>query len=89
MLCRLPLALVLLIASTLFGQAYAGNAVAEIKACIQCHTAKQSGFNPAHAFAPENCVACHAGNAASSTEVAGRDALFLAATPSKSKGDTR
>ncbi|MGI9225841.1 MAG: hypothetical protein ACR2QX_15260 [Woeseiaceae bacterium] len=30
--------------------------------CLQCHAAKQTGFSSAHAFAPKNCVTCHAGN---------------------------
>jgi hypothetical protein len=76
MLYRPPLALILFIASTLFGQVYAGNPVANINGCIQCHTAKQSGFNPAHSFATENCGACHAGNPGSSTEVEAHEGLI-------------
>ena len=30
--------------------------------CLQCHAAKQAGFSGAHAFAPSNCVSCHAGD---------------------------
>jgi hypothetical protein len=33
-------------------------------ACIGCHEDRLTGFGPGHAFAAENCSACHAGNAA-------------------------
>ena len=30
--------------------------------CLQCHSDKQDGFSPAHAFAASVCVTCHAGD---------------------------
>ena len=36
--------------------------------CVQCHVAEQSGFNVAHSFGANDCVACHDGNAAGQTE---------------------
>ena len=58
------------------GQANAADLAAGVNGCVQCHAAKQSGFNTAHAFAPENCVACHAGNPGTLTEVGAHQGLI-------------
>jgi hypothetical protein len=68
MLCRLPLVLALLIVAMPSGRADAGDPMATTKSCLQCHTAQQRGFSTAHAFAAEDCVACHAGDPGASTE---------------------
>jgi len=44
--------------------------------CLQCHSNKQSGFSPAHAFAASNCVTCHAGNNESPLEGGAHDGLI-------------
>jgi hypothetical protein len=44
--------------------------------CLQCHSNKQVGFAPAHAFAATNCVACHAGNNKSPLEDNAHDGLI-------------
>ena len=36
--------------------------VATQNACVDCHETDSSGFNPAHAFAADNCVVCHGGD---------------------------
>lgn len=36
--------------------------------CLQCHAAEREGFGAAHSFAPGNCVICHAGDDADTTE---------------------
>jgi hypothetical protein len=38
--------------------------------CLQCHASQQSGFNQSHAFAADNCVICHAGDATATNEEA-------------------
>ena len=38
--------------------------------CLQCHASQQNGFNQSHAFAADNCVICHAGNATATSEEA-------------------
>ena len=45
-------------------------------ACLLCHSNKQDGFSPAHAFAADNCVSCHAGNNTASTEDSAHEGLL-------------
>ncbi len=70
MLQRLTLNLCLLAvlsaASQLMPSALADEPAAST--CLLCHSNKQAGFNPAHGFAADNCVSCHAGNNTASTE---------------------
>jgi hypothetical protein len=61
--------LVLLAATLPFGLAAADG-------CVQCHMARQSGFNPAHAFAAADCSACHAGNPGSPDQAAAHEGLI-------------
>ena len=65
---RLPLKLCLIAYVLLFGHAQAANQAAIGNSCLRCHAAAQDGFNDAHGFAADNCVACHAGNADAPTE---------------------
>ncbi len=44
--------------------------------CLLCHSNKQNGFSPAHAFAADDCVSCHAGNKKASTENSAHDGLL-------------
>jgi hypothetical protein len=48
----------------------------EESTCLLCHSNKQDGFSPAHAFAASNCVTCHAGNNKASTEDRAHDGLL-------------
>ena len=36
--------------------------------CVECHANLQAGFNEKHAFAPANCIACHAGDASAAAK---------------------
>ena len=44
--------------------------------CVGCHQTKQNGFSPAHAFAADNCVSCHAGDNTAATEEAAHAGLI-------------
>jgi len=44
--------------------------------CLLCHSNKQEGFSPAHAFAAANCVSCHAGNNRATAEDSAHDGLL-------------
>lgn len=73
---RLPLSLCLLAVVTLITQAAADNLPATGNHCIECHASEQTGFNVAHAFAADNCTACHAGDAKSSTEQVAHEGMI-------------
>lgn len=47
-----------------------------INACVQCHAARQTGFNAAHAFAAEHCSTCHGGDATSGRKQAAHSDLI-------------
>ena len=70
MLHRLTFVLVVFIVTAMPGTATGGNS------CVECHATQRSGFNPAHAFAADNCAACHAGNPDASIEAAAHDGLI-------------
>ncbi len=74
--CRLPLAVALLVVALPPESAIAAVAATSINGCVRCHAEEQSGFDPSHDFAADNCAACHAGNPASSTEEAAHDGLI-------------
>jgi hypothetical protein len=74
--CRLPLVVALLVVTVPVGRAIAADQGASVNGCVQCHAEEQRGFNNSHAFAADNCAACHAGNPASSTEDAAHDGLI-------------
>jgi hypothetical protein len=76
MLCRLLLVFVLFIVASPIGQAGAGASEPTANSCLQCHAEKQAGFNAAHAFAPERCTACHAGDPGSSTEAGAHEGMI-------------
>ncbi|MBT8104141.1 MAG: hypothetical protein HKP05_00770 [Woeseiaceae bacterium] len=44
-------------------------------ACADCHETRSRGFNPAHAFAAENCVVCHGGDSQALDEPAAHAGL--------------
>lgn len=67
---RLVFVFVLFIVTAMPGPANGGNS------CFECHATKRNGFNPAHAFAADNCTACHAGNPDASIEAAAHDGLI-------------
>lgn len=55
------------------------SAVAEVpieSTCLLCHSNKQTGFSPAHAFAADNCISCHSGDNKASTEDGAHDGLL-------------
>jgi hypothetical protein len=70
MLLRVAFTSALFMATAMPGRADGGNS------CIECHVAQRSGFNPAHAFAIDNCAACHAGNPETSIQAAAHDGLI-------------
>lgn len=45
-------------------------------ACVGCHEVHSGGFAPAHAFAEDNCSACHAGDPSSPVEEASHVGLL-------------
>ena len=53
----------------------AADQAAAVNNCLQCHFARQEGFNPKHAFAPGSCVTCHAGNSSATTQEAAHEGL--------------
>ena len=44
--------------------------------CVECHEIRQSGFNPGHAFAANDCTTCHAGNAAATDEASAHEDML-------------
>jgi hypothetical protein len=44
--------------------------------CLQCHQTQETGFSPAHAFAPGSCITCHAGDSSAPLEVDAHDGLI-------------
>jgi hypothetical protein len=74
--CRLPLVVALLVVAMTPARAIAADPGTSINGCAECHAEQQRGFNPSHAFAADNCAACHAGNPASSTEEEAHDGLI-------------
>jgi hypothetical protein len=76
MLCRYLLVLIPFIAAMPPVQANVTDASTGSNGCLQCHATEQGGFNAAHAFAADNCVVCHAGNAEASTEAAAHEEMI-------------
>ena len=76
MLYRLTLVLVLFIVTMPSAGAAIGDPATNVNSCLNCHAGKQSGFNSAHAFAAENCAACHAGDPRSPTEAGAHQGLI-------------
>ena len=73
---RIPLALCLTVLLVLVAEATADDQQAPGNNCIVCHAGEQSGFNPAHAFAPDNCTACHDGDGGSLIPQAAHEGLI-------------
>ena len=69
-------ALTLLVLAPLPGQAHADDSPSPGNGCVTCHAAEQTGFNAVHAFAADNCSACHGGNPASAIEDAAHQGLI-------------
>ncbi len=76
MLQRLFYALQLLIVAANFTSAGAEAQTAAFSTCLQCHFAMQSGFNPAHDFAANDCVVCHGGDSTSFAQDAAHEGLI-------------
>jgi hypothetical protein len=76
MLHRLALLLALLALPHASGLADTGAAAANQNRCLNCHAAAQTGFSTAHAFAAENCAACHAGDPLAVTGDAAHNGLI-------------
>ena len=74
--CRYPLVLILFFAAMPSGRTVLTDPSARANGCLQGHATKQSGFNAAHAFAAENCIACHAGNPEVSTEAFAHEGMI-------------
>jgi hypothetical protein len=70
MLHRVSFVSVLFIVTAMPGQANGSNS------CADCHAAERSGFSAAHAFAADNCTACHGGNPEASIGAAAHDGLI-------------
>ena len=70
MLHRVSFVSVLFLVTAMPGQANGSNS------CADCHAAERSGFSAAHAFAADNCTACHGGNPEASIEAAAHDGLI-------------
>jgi hypothetical protein len=73
---RLPFVAALLVVAMTPARAIAADPGTSVNGCAQCHSEEQRGFNPSHAFAADNCSACHAGNPASSTEAEAHHGLI-------------
>ena len=73
---RIPLSLCLIAVVTLIAQAAADIQPASGNHCIECHANEQTGFNAVHAFAADNCTACHAGDAKSPDEPVAHEGMI-------------
>jgi hypothetical protein len=72
---RAPIVFALLLLAACSGPADVQTSASQ-NLCTDCHADEQAGHDAAHAFAADDCVACHAGNAQSPVESVAHEGLF-------------